>query len=142
MKSFIAEGMIAYAQAANAVVLDGLRAAPHPSHMSIDEAVAVGRAIAGAATWITHLTHMNDHAELAATLTAAGIPVQADEVVTAVVATAAYLRMHHPGSRVFLLSDGAGFITGETLNIGGGMGLGLPGSKRLGHAFDVQSVPG
>ena len=25
---------------------------------------------------------------------------------------------------------------------GGGMGLGLPGSKRLVHEFDVQSVPG
>ena len=56
------------ARAANAVVLDGLRATPHPSHMSIDEAVAVGREIAGAATWITHLTHMNDHAELAVML--------------------------------------------------------------------------
>ena len=36
-----------------------------------------------------------------------------------------------PGARpivgppvVFLLSDGAGYITGETLNVGGGMGLG------------------
>ena len=56
------------ARAADAVVLDGLRSTPHPSHMSIDEAVAVGREIAGAATWITHLTHMNDHAELAAML--------------------------------------------------------------------------
>lgn len=51
-------------------------------------------------------TTTHPRAELAATLTAAGIPVQADEVVTAVVATAAYLRMHHSGSRVFLLSDG------------------------------------
>jgi serine/threonine-protein kinase RsbT len=25
---------------------------------------------------------------------------------------------------------------------GGGMGLGLPGSKRLVHEFDVQSTPG
>jgi phosphoribosyl 1,2-cyclic phosphate phosphodiesterase len=59
---------VALARGADAVVLDGLRATPHPSHMSIDEAISVGREIAGRATWITHLTHMNDHAELAAAL--------------------------------------------------------------------------
>jgi phosphoribosyl 1,2-cyclic phosphate phosphodiesterase len=53
-----------------AVVLDGLRAQPHPSHMSIDEAIAVGREISASATWLTHLTHQNDHGELAATLPA------------------------------------------------------------------------
>jgi phosphoribosyl 1,2-cyclic phosphate phosphodiesterase len=33
--------------------------------MSIDEAIAVGLQIGAPETWITHLTHMNDHAELA-----------------------------------------------------------------------------
>lgn len=44
--------------------------------------------------------------DLAATLGEAGLGVRADEIVTAVVATASYLRAHHAGARVFLLSDG------------------------------------
>jgi phosphoribosyl 1,2-cyclic phosphate phosphodiesterase len=59
---------IALARGADAMVLDGLRATPHPSHLSIDEAVAVARAIAAPQTWLTHLTHTSDHATLAAAL--------------------------------------------------------------------------
>jgi phosphoribosyl 1,2-cyclic phosphate phosphodiesterase len=56
------------ARGADALVLDGLRALPHPSHMSIAEAVLVSKDIGSPPTWITHLTHLNDHAELAAAL--------------------------------------------------------------------------
>lgn len=49
-------------------------------------------------------THSRE--ELAAKLRGAGIVVRGEDVVTAVVMTAAYLRAHHPGERVFLLSDG------------------------------------
>jgi phosphoribosyl 1,2-cyclic phosphate phosphodiesterase len=49
------------ARDAHAVVLDGLRPDPHPSHMSIDEAAAMARAIGPAPTWLTHLTHLTDH---------------------------------------------------------------------------------
>jgi phosphoribosyl 1,2-cyclic phosphate phosphodiesterase len=56
------------ARGADAVVLDGLRPLPHPSHMSIEEALAVAREIGAPGTWLTHLTHLNDHAELAAAL--------------------------------------------------------------------------
>lgn len=59
---------VALARGVDAVVLDGLRPLPHPTHMSIAEAVAVAREIGAPATWITHLTHLNDHAELAASL--------------------------------------------------------------------------
>ena len=56
------------ARGAEAVVLDGLRPQPHPSHMSIEEAIAVAHEIGAPATWLTHLTHLNDHAELDASL--------------------------------------------------------------------------
>lgn len=61
---------VALAQGADLVVLDGLRPLPHPSHMSISEAIEVAKAIAAPRTLLTHLTHLNDHAELAAELPA------------------------------------------------------------------------
>jgi phosphoribosyl 1,2-cyclic phosphate phosphodiesterase len=62
------------ARDADVVVLDGLRPQPHPSHMSIDEAVAVAGEIGAAQTWLTHLTHLTEHSELAATLPAGVAP--------------------------------------------------------------------
>jgi HAD superfamily hydrolase (TIGR01458 family) len=44
--------------------------------------------------------------DLAETLRDAGFDVRADELVTAVVATAEHIRTHHPGARCFVLSDG------------------------------------
>jgi HAD superfamily hydrolase (TIGR01458 family) len=54
------------------------------------------------------LTNTTTHtrADLAATLSDAGIATEPGEIVTAVVATASYLRSHHAGERVFVLSDG------------------------------------
>lgn len=51
-------------------------------------------------------TTTHTRAALARTLTDAGIAVSPDEIVTAVVATAAYLRAAHPGKPTFVLSDG------------------------------------
>ncbi len=65
---------VALATGADVVVLDGLRPLPHPSHQSIDEAIAVAREIGAPSTLITHLTHLNDHAELAAALPAGIAP--------------------------------------------------------------------
>jgi HAD superfamily hydrolase (TIGR01458 family) len=45
--------------------------------------------------------------DLAETLRGAGFDVAPEEIVTAVTATASYLREHHPGRRAFVLTDGA-----------------------------------
>ena len=41
---------------------------PHPSHLSIAEAIAVAKDIGAPQTWLTHLTPLPDHGELAASL--------------------------------------------------------------------------
>ncbi len=51
-------------------------------------------------------TTTHPRTELAATLTAAGFDVDAGSIVTAVTATAEYLRRAHPEAAVFVLSDG------------------------------------
>ncbi|MEO6003336.1 MAG: MBL fold metallo-hydrolase [Opitutus sp.] len=58
------------ARGSDAVVLDGLRPQAHPSHMSIPEAVAVAAEIGAPQTWLTHLTHLSDHAATDAELPA------------------------------------------------------------------------
>lgn len=65
---------VALARGAEVVVLDGLRPLPHPSHMSIAEAVAVAGEIRARQTYLTHLTHVTDHATLAAELPAGIAP--------------------------------------------------------------------
>lgn len=47
------------------LVLNALWWRPHPTHLSIDEAVAVARAVGAARTILTHLTHETGHRELA-----------------------------------------------------------------------------
>ena len=51
-------------------VIDGLRPLPHPSHMSIDEAIEAGRGLGAKRVWLTHLTHLIDHETTEATLPA------------------------------------------------------------------------
>lgn len=50
------------------LVLNALWWRPHPTHMSIAEAVSTSQAIGAGTTYLTHLTHETGHAELAASL--------------------------------------------------------------------------
>jgi len=56
------------------LVLNALWWRPHPTHLSIDEAVALSRALGAKRTYLTHLTHETGHAELAARLPAGVSP--------------------------------------------------------------------
>ncbi|RME68832.1 MAG: MBL fold metallo-hydrolase [Verrucomicrobia bacterium] len=51
-------------------VVDGLRPEPHPTHLSIGEAVEVAGAIGAKRTFLTHLTHAVDHETVEAQLPA------------------------------------------------------------------------
>jgi phosphoribosyl 1,2-cyclic phosphate phosphodiesterase len=50
------------------LVLNALWWRPHPTHMSIDEAIETAQAIGARRTYLTHLTHETGHADLAARL--------------------------------------------------------------------------
>lgn len=50
------------------LVVDALRPQPHPTHFSLDEALAAIRQAGAAEAWLTHLGHENDHGVLQARL--------------------------------------------------------------------------
>ncbi len=50
------------------LVLDALRRAPHPTHLSLEEAVEISADVAPGETWLTHLSHDLPHAETEGTL--------------------------------------------------------------------------
>jgi phosphoribosyl 1,2-cyclic phosphate phosphodiesterase len=59
---------IRLAQGVDALIIDGLRPLPHPSHLSIEEAIEAARGLGARRTWLTHLTHLTDHATAEAAL--------------------------------------------------------------------------
>lgn len=50
------------------LVLNALFRTPHPTHLSVSEAVSAAQQIGARQTWLTHLTHRTGHAELEAEL--------------------------------------------------------------------------
>jgi phosphoribosyl 1,2-cyclic phosphate phosphodiesterase len=50
------------------LVLNALFRTPHPTHLSISEAVAAAQKVGARQTYLTHLTHRTSHAELEAEL--------------------------------------------------------------------------
>jgi phosphoribosyl 1,2-cyclic phosphate phosphodiesterase len=56
------------AQGADALIIDGLRPEPHPTHLSIAEAIEAARGLGAGKVWLTHLTHLTDHAPAEAQL--------------------------------------------------------------------------
>ena len=56
------------------LVLNALWWRPHPTHLSISEAVDTARALGARRTYLTHLTHETGHAELEAQAPAGSLP--------------------------------------------------------------------
>lgn len=49
------------AEGADVVILDGLRPNPHPSHMTVGEAVQTAKEMDAPMSFLTHMTYMVDH---------------------------------------------------------------------------------
>ena len=64
----VPDDAIALLRGANVLVINALFRRPHPSHLSLPEAVSVAEAIGAERTYLTHLTHDNFHADLEAEL--------------------------------------------------------------------------
>jgi phosphoribosyl 1,2-cyclic phosphate phosphodiesterase len=66
----VPEPVIERLRGVRVLVLNALFDRPHPTHLSIDEAVAVAVAVGAERTLLTHLTHRHAHVTLAARLPA------------------------------------------------------------------------
>lgn len=65
---------IAILRGAKVLVINALFRRPHPSHLSVSEAIQVAAGVGAERTYLTHLTHDNFHAQLAAELPAGIAP--------------------------------------------------------------------
>jgi phosphoribosyl 1,2-cyclic phosphate phosphodiesterase len=64
----VPEASLAHLQDLDVLVLDGLRYSKHPTHLTIDEAVATAEKIGARMTYLTHMNHDVMHAEADAKL--------------------------------------------------------------------------
>jgi phosphoribosyl 1,2-cyclic phosphate phosphodiesterase len=69
----VPEKVIEQLKGVEVLVLNALFRRPHPTHLSISEAVDVARQVGAKRTFLTHLTHENSHADLEAELLPKGI---------------------------------------------------------------------
>lgn len=60
----VPESVIERIRGVRHLIVDALRHTPHPTHMSVAEALAVAAAVQPECTWFTHLCHELRHAEL------------------------------------------------------------------------------
>jgi len=66
--SGIPEASFALLEGLDTLVLSALRHAPHPSHATLEQAVAWARRIGARQTWLTHIAHDLGHEETNRTL--------------------------------------------------------------------------
>lgn len=64
----VPEDAIGAVRGVTVLVLDAVRHRPHPTHMSVEEAVAVARRVGAPLTLLTHMCHEVDHATTEADL--------------------------------------------------------------------------
>jgi phosphoribosyl 1,2-cyclic phosphate phosphodiesterase len=65
---------VALLRGARVLVINALFRRPHPSHLSLPEAIQVANEVGAERTYLTHLTHDNFHADLEAELPAGVAP--------------------------------------------------------------------
>ena len=70
----IADAERARLQGLEVLVLNALWWRPHPTHLSIPEAIETAQALGARRTYLTHLTHETGHAELAGQLPEGIVP--------------------------------------------------------------------
>jgi phosphoribosyl 1,2-cyclic phosphate phosphodiesterase len=70
----VPEDALALLRGARVLVINALFRTPHPSHLSLPEALRAAQAVGAERTYLTHLTHDNFHAELEAELPAGVMP--------------------------------------------------------------------
>jgi phosphoribosyl 1,2-cyclic phosphate phosphodiesterase len=70
----VPEDAVAILRGARVLVVNALFRRPHPSHLSLQEAIGVARDVGAERTFLTHLTHDNFHADLEAELPAGIAP--------------------------------------------------------------------
>ena len=68
--SAVPPSSIALLRDLDVLVLDALRRRPHPTHFTVDQAVAMARQIGARDTYFTHIAHDLGHAETCGTLPA------------------------------------------------------------------------
>jgi phosphoribosyl 1,2-cyclic phosphate phosphodiesterase len=78
--SGIPDSSLALLQGLDTLVLDALRHRPHPTHFSLDQAMAMARRIGARQTYFTHIAHELGHAATCATLPA-GMTLASDGLV-------------------------------------------------------------